>query len=87
MYPSSVVMNVVPAQVAGVDVDRGGQPAAAGDAACPTPAVLAACALLGVDEVYAVGGAQAIAMFAYGADRAERAASRSTWSPGRATSR
>ena len=37
-------------------------------AACPHPGVLAACALLGVDEVYAVGGAQAVAMFAYGAE-------------------
>ncbi len=64
---SSVVMNVVPAQVAGVrsialtsspQADRGG---------LPHPTILAACALLGVEEVYAVGGAQAIAMFAYGA--------------------
>jgi histidinol dehydrogenase len=64
---SSVVMNVVPAQVAGVpslalasspQKDHGG---------LPHPTILAACALLGVEEVYAVGGAQAIAMFAYGA--------------------
>jgi histidinol dehydrogenase len=64
---SSVVMNVVPAQVAGVESialtsspqrDHGG---------LPHPTILAACALLGVEEVYAVGGAQAIAMFAYGA--------------------
>jgi histidinol dehydrogenase len=64
---SSVVMNVVPAQVAGVgsialtsspQKDHGG---------LPHPTILAACALLGVDEVYAVGGAQAIAMLAYGA--------------------
>lgn len=63
---SSVVMNVVPAQVAGVrsialtstpQKEHGG---------LPHPTILAACALLGVDEVYAVGGAQAIAMFAYG---------------------
>jgi histidinol dehydrogenase len=69
---SSVVMNVVPAQVAGVpslalasspQKDNGGLPAAT---------VLAACALLGVDEVYAVGGAQAIAMFAYGVEECER---------------
>ncbi|MEP6464595.1 MAG: histidinol dehydrogenase [Frankiaceae bacterium] len=66
-YPSSVVMNVVPAQVAGVAslaVASPPQPAYDGR---PHPAILAACALLGVDEVYAVGGAQAIAMFAYGA--------------------
>ena len=64
---SSVVMNVVPAQVAGVasialtsspQRDNGG---------LPHPTILAACALLGVEEVYAVGGAQAVAMFAYGA--------------------
>jgi histidinol dehydrogenase len=69
---SSVVMNVVPAQVAGVasialtsspQRDHGG---------LPHPTILAACALLGVDEVYAVGGAQAIAMFAYGAGPCER---------------
>jgi histidinol dehydrogenase len=69
---SSVVMNVVPAQVAGVGSialtsspqrDHGG---------LPHPTILAACALLGVDEVYAVGGAQAIAMFAYGAGPCER---------------
>ena len=63
---SSVLMNVVPAQVAGVrsialtstpQKDHGG---------LPHPTILAACALLGIDEVYAVGGAQAIAMFAYG---------------------
>jgi histidinol dehydrogenase len=59
-------MNVVPAQVAGVQslvvcsppqVDFGG---------LPHPTILAACALLGVSEVYAVGGAQAIALLAYG---------------------
>src|SRR4051795_12876635 len=69
---SSVVMNVVPAQVAGVasialtsspQRDHGG---------LPHPTILAACALLGVEEVYAVGGAQAIAMFAYGAGPCRR---------------
>ena len=56
-------------------------------AACPHPTILAACALLGVDEVYAVGGAQAVAMFAYGVgDRRRRPASPSTSSPARATS-
>ena len=55
----------------------------------PNPTILAACALLGVDEVYAVGGAQAVALFAYGvadADGDATSASRSTWSPARATS-
>ena len=69
---SSVVMNVVPAQVAGVrsialtstpQRDHGG---------LPHPTILAACALLGIDEVYAVGGAQAIAMFAHGAGPCRR---------------
>ena len=72
VYPSSVVMNVVPAQVAGRPLARGGQPAAEGHGGLPDPAILAACALLGVDEVYAVGGAQAIAMFGYGAATEER---------------
>jgi histidinol dehydrogenase len=63
-YPSSVVMNVVPAQVAGVASLAVASPPK--EDGLPHPAVLAACALLGVDEVYAVGGAQAIAMLAYG---------------------
>jgi histidinol dehydrogenase len=64
---SSVVMNVVPAQVAGVpSIALTSSPQAA-NGGLPHPTILAACALLGVDEVYAVGGAQAIAMFAYGA--------------------
>src|SRR5699024_7344911 len=66
VYPSSVVMNVVPAQEAGVDslvvcsppqVDHGG---------LPHPTILAAAELLGVDEVWAVGGAQAVALMAHG---------------------
>jgi histidinol dehydrogenase len=65
-YPSSVVMNVVPAQVAGVASLAVASPPQLAHGGRPHPAVLAACALLGVDEVYAVGGAQAIAMFAYG---------------------
>jgi histidinol dehydrogenase len=65
-YPSSVVMYVVPAQVAGVAELAVASPPQAAFGGEPHPAVLAACELLGVDEVYAVGGAQAIAMFAYG---------------------
>ncbi|MHB1614494.1 MAG: histidinol dehydrogenase [Actinomycetes bacterium] len=65
-YPSSVVMNVVPAQVAGVRSLAVASPPRPEHGGRPHPAVLAACALLGVDEVYAVGGAQAVAMFAYG---------------------
>jgi len=67
-YPSSVVMNVVPAQVAGVASLAVASPPKPEFDGQPNPAVLAACALLGVDEVYAVGGAQAIAMFAFGVD-------------------
>jgi len=65
-YPSSVVMNIVPAQVAGVGAIAVASPPQAGQGGLPHPSVLAACALLGVREVHAVGGAQALAMFAYG---------------------
>jgi histidinol dehydrogenase len=65
-YPSSVVMNVVPAQVAGVESIAVASPPQREYAGLPHPAVLGACGLLGIDEVYAVGGAQAVAMFAYG---------------------
>ncbi|MDQ1689455.1 MAG: histidinol dehydrogenase [Frankiaceae bacterium] len=65
-YPSSVVMNVVPAQVAGVGSLAVCSPPQRDNDGLPHPAVLAACALLGVEEVYAVGGAQAVAMLAYG---------------------
>jgi histidinol dehydrogenase len=71
-YPSSVVMNVIPAQVAGVGSLAVTSPPKPEFDGHPNPAVLAACALLGVDEVYAVGGAQAIAMFAYGVAGVER---------------
>ncbi|HEX4190407.1 MAG TPA: histidinol dehydrogenase [Marmoricola sp.] len=64
---SSVVMNVVPAQVAGVgSIALTSSPQKDFDG-LPHPTILAACALLGIEEVYAVGGAQAIAMLAYGA--------------------
>jgi histidinol dehydrogenase len=65
VYPSSVVMNVIPAQVAGVAQIAVASPPQA-EGGLPHPVILAACALLGVEEVHAVGGAQAIAMFAYG---------------------
>ena len=71
-YPSSVVMNVVPAQVAGVESLALASPPQQQYGGLPHPAILAACALLGVDEVYAVGGAQAVAMFAYGTSECER---------------
>jgi histidinol dehydrogenase len=63
---SSVLMNVVPAQVAGVRSIAVASPPQAAFDGLPHPNILAVCHLLGVDEVYAVGGAQAIAMFAYG---------------------
>jgi histidinol dehydrogenase len=67
VYPSSVVMNVVPAQEAGVASLALASPPQKEFGGLPHPTILAAAALLGVDEVYAVGGAQAVAMFAYGA--------------------
>src|SRR5690242_6802037 len=66
VYPSSVVMNVVPAQVAGVGSIAVFSPAQKEFGGLPHPTILAACALLGVAEVYAVGGAQAVALAAYG---------------------
>ena len=67
VYPSSVVMNVVTAQAAGVSEIAVASPPQAAFDGLPHPTILAACALLGVTEVYAVGGAQAIGMLAYGA--------------------
>jgi histidinol dehydrogenase len=68
---SSVVMNVVPAQIAGVESIAVASPPQRDHGGLPDPGVLAACALLGVTEVYAVGGAQAIAVFGYGAGSCE----------------
>ena len=72
VYPSSVIMNVVPAQLAGVPSLAVTSPPQRENtgvfAGYPNPTILATCALLGVDEVYSVGGAQAVAMFAYGFD-------------------
>ena len=67
-YPSSVVMNIVPAQAAGVASIAVASPPQESNGGLPHPSVLAACALLGVTEVHAVGGAQALAMFAYGTE-------------------
>ncbi|GAA3336702.1 histidinol dehydrogenase [Amorphoplanes nipponensis] len=68
VYPSTVVMNVVPAQVAGVESLVVASPPQPENGGLPDARVLAACALLGVEEVYAVGGAQAVAMLGYGSD-------------------
>jgi histidinol dehydrogenase len=66
VYPSSVVMNVVPAQTAGVESLVVCSPPQAGFGGRPHPTILAAAALLDVTEVWAVGGAQAVALLAYG---------------------
>jgi len=75
VYPSSVVMNVVPAQIAGVASIAVTSPPQRDNSGVftgyPALTILAACELLGIDEVYAVGGAQAVAMFAYGAREAD----------------
>ncbi|MEU9706356.1 histidinol dehydrogenase [Streptomyces sp. NPDC047981] len=68
VYPSSVIMNAVPAQEAGVESLALASPPQKEFGGLPHPTILAACALLGIDEVYAVGGAQAVAMFAYGTE-------------------
>jgi len=68
VYPSSVVMNVVPAQIAKVSSIAVASPPQKEFGGLPHPTILATCALLGVTEVFAVGGAQAIAMFAYGVE-------------------
>ncbi|WP_163200835.1 histidinol dehydrogenase [Bifidobacterium avesanii] len=71
VYPSSVIMNAVPAQAAGVESLAIATPPARDGSGLPNRTILATCAILGVTEVYAVGGAQAIAMFAYGAKGSE----------------
>ncbi|SDZ10596.1 histidinol dehydrogenase [Amycolatopsis xylanica] len=66
VYPSSVVMNVVPAQAAGVETLVLCSPPQAEFGGLPHPTILAAAELLGVEEVWAVGGAQAVALLTYG---------------------
>lgn len=66
VYPSSVIMNVIPAQIAGVRSIALASPPQKDNGGWPHPTILATCALLGVDEIFAIGGAQAIAMFAFG---------------------
>lgn len=69
-YPSSVLMCCLPARVTGVSrIAVASPPAASGR---PDPLVLAAAALCGVEEVYAIGGAQAIAALAFGTESVER---------------
>jgi histidinol dehydrogenase len=66
VYPSSVLMNVIPAQIAQVESIAVASPPQKEFGGLPHPTILATCALLGITEVYAIGGAQAIALFAYG---------------------
>ena len=66
VYPSSVMMNVIPAQIAQVQSIAVASPPQKDHGGLPHPTILATCALLGITEVYAVGGAQAVALFAYG---------------------
>ena len=66
VYPSSVLMNVIPAQIAEVSSIAVASPPQKEFGGLPHPTILAACVLLGITEVYAIGGAQAIALFAYG---------------------
>jgi len=68
VYPSSVLMNVIPAQIAQVSSIAVASPPQKEFGGLPHPTILAACSLLGITEVYAIGGAQAIALFAYGMD-------------------
>lgn len=68
VYPSSVIMNVVPAQIANVASIAVASPPQIENGGLPNKTILATCALLGITEVYAIGGAQAIAMFAYGVE-------------------
>ncbi|MHA7180483.1 histidinol dehydrogenase [Arthrobacter sp. MDB2-24] len=68
VYPSSVVMNVVPAQAAGVGSIALASPPQKEVGGWPHPVILAAASMLGITEVYAMGGAQAIAALAYGVE-------------------
>ena len=66
VYPSSVLMNVIPAQIAKVPSIAVASPPQADNDGWPNATILATCELLGIEEVYAIGGAQAVALFAYG---------------------
>ncbi|MCG7230230.1 histidinol dehydrogenase [Corynebacterium minutissimum] len=68
VYPSSVIMNAVPAQEAGAEAMVVASPPQKDFGGLPHPTVLATCHMLGIEEVWAVGGGQAIALLAYGDD-------------------
>lgn len=74
VYPSSVIMNVVPAQEAGVESLVVASPPQKDHGGWPHPTILAAAKLLGVTEVWAMGGAQAVALLAYGDDTQQNSA-------------
>jgi histidinol dehydrogenase len=82
VYPSSVIMNAVPAQVAKVPRIAVASPAQKDNGGLPNSTILATCALLGIDEVYAIGGASAIAAFAYGIAEIDLAPVRLVTGPG-----
>ena len=68
-YPSSLLMNAIPAQVAGVnEIHLVSPPQSGQGAGRPHPLVLATAAFLGLEHVYAIGGAQAVGALAYGTD-------------------
>ena len=82
VYPSSVVMNAVAAQSAGVPRIAIASPPQKEFGGLPHPTILATAALLGVTEVYAIGGAAAVAAFAYGVSEIELAPVRMVTGPG-----
>ena len=82
VYPSSVVMNAVAAQSAGVPRIAIASPPQKEFGGLPHPTILATAALLGVTEVYAIGGAAAVAAFAYGVPEIELAPVRMVTGPG-----
>ena len=82
VYPSSTIMNVVPAQIAGVPRLAIASPAQAEFGGLPNPTILATAKLLGVTEVYSIGGASAVAAFAFGVPEIELEPVRMVTGPG-----
>lgn len=82
VYPSSVVMNAVAAQAAGVERIAIASPPQKQFDGLPHPTILATAALLGVTEVYAIGGAAAVAAFSYGIKEIDLAPVRMVTGPG-----
>lgn len=69
-YPSSVLMNAIPAKIAGVkEIIMVTPPGKDGN---PNPDIMAAAAVAGVDKVFLVGGAQAVAALAFGTEKYQR---------------